>query len=1163
VSDVKKRLSTIPASPAVKTESKYEDKANDVDAAPQVSTKPARPTLGGRQSTRSVALAQRIREFEIVNQMLQVAMAQEGDGEDQEQVQSEAAITIAKLKADLSQTVDQEAVEAQIEAVEIPEASAGTKEVSSEHEAAAPDEDEVASLRAQLVDSQGLVSALTTDLEHLKDKVAVFSQSAEEESQKVQELTEAIRTEHAEKVESLKTYHKQEIDVLLADTKNEAEDKMNSHAEGTATLRSEIAEVKASLSEHGENAAMAESLRTAHATEMEELQRQMDQSKESAASSEKSIAVLRAELADAKASLTEHAQSAQDVDDLKSAHAGEMEVIQRQMKDAEGKASANEQELSTIRAELEEARTSLSTQQERSALDIKQQDHQKIVRELEEANGKKIDSIKQAHSVDLIESQSKLDQATQASTKASTQQQTEISRLGQVIEKLQTEIQIRDDANIEEAETRIAAIKEEHEKAMSAALDAAKNSSSGEVETLRRTLTTEFQTTIDELQQELVKAHEQASERVGDAQTAAGEQTHVLESKVRSLTGEMEGYKMQSQTFKQILSSSERETQEKDEEHAEAINKLQDDVATSVKKATEQQMKVMDISIRLDQEIAKRTALEKTHAQAIETLESEHEVMKAHHEESRGSEIKSLKEQHAETVKEYRSKEEFLRRQSDELQAKHESLLEQLRSEQETHGETLKDVHSKHEDALKEMRNNAAASQNELEMLKIEYANAGDSSQALVTGHKQELEKLQAQYDQAVRELDEQLKKHTAQLAELTTQNAAHEEVVKALRISHGKEIEALNAEHATAASDVKSKLDDKDAEIAKINARYAEMEKELEMSGRRDAEFEKLTIQNTNMATELKSIEASHSAYLEELRKGYMDEIKVAENAAKNHATELQTLKQRETDSNNAVDFSKDALAKDILALKSQHADQLTKLQSASKDQAAELNKLKMQRGLITEDTKANEAAHNREIKELAAQHSTTMEAMADSQVVEIERMKKQHTEALQRAKTSENVGEDSRAELIKSAEMLKEAQIKIVSLEAELALSSKTGTPRAKSPKKKRSSKSINGSGSPGLGHSKWAQAEPTTPLKSDYGSMRGGSGDDEPSLAGATDISSTVPTPMSAAREHNIEGQLAGMQEQLKHLDDIDAEMLEQHERMARTLNRVDDTTVGEEA
>jgi hypothetical protein len=34
---------------------------------------------------------------------------------------------------------------------------------------------------------------------------------------------------------------------------------------------------------------------------------------------------------------------------------------------------------------------------------------------------------------------------------------------------------------------------------------------------------------------------------------------------------------------------------------------------------------------------------------------------------------------------------------------------------------------------------------------------------------------------------------------------------------------------------------------------------------------------------------------------------------------------------------------------------------------------------------------------------------------------------------------------------------------------------------------------------------------------------------------------------------------MQEQLKHLDEIDAEMLEQHERMARTLSRVDDTTV----
>lgn len=1103
MSDGKKRLSTIPASPAVKTEPRDDNKENALDAVREASTKSARPTLGGRQSTRSVALAQRIREFEIVNQMLQVAMAQEGDGEDQEQVQSEAAITIAKLKADLSQTVDQEAVEAQVEDVEIPEPSAGIKEKSAERELFTSRNDEIISLKEQLAESQEIVNTLTADLEQLTDKVAAFSKSAEEESQKVQQATEEIRSKHIEKVESLISSHKQEMQMLRAETEDEIEEKKSSHATEAAALR--------------------------------------------------------AELVEAKASLARFAQSADENESLKSAHAKELEALQEQMKDAESSVATHELNLSKLRAELDETRTSLSAQQERSALDVKQEDHEAAIREIEEAKRKQIDNIKQSHMADMSDLQSKLDQATQASTDTATQQKIEISRLGEVIERLQNEIQARDEANMEETETRISAIKNEHDKAMSAAVDAAKSSSSGEVETLRKTLTAEFQTIIDDLQNELANAHEQASKSLQDAKAASEEQIHVLETKVRSLSGEMEGYKMQSQTFKQILSSSEKETQEKDEEHAEAISKLQDDVATSVKRATEQQMKVMDMSMRLDQEVAKRDALEKTHAKAIEDLEAEHEAMKTHRDEASGGEIKDLKEQHGAIVKNYRSQEESLTRQVNELQLKHDNVHEQLTAQEETHNQTLKDLQSKHDETFKEMQDNAAIRQQELESLKTEYANADDSSKKLAVSHKRELEALQAKYDQAVKELDDRLNEHIAQLALLTTQNAAHSEAMKALETSHAEQVKALKAQHAEGISDIKSSADEKDVELAEINAKCAELEQKLEMSGRRDAEFENLTIQNTNMATELKSLEAAHSAYLEELRKGYMEEIKVAENAAKVHESELQRLKKQETESNDAVESSKDAHAKEINALKSQHADQLTKLQSASKDQAAELDKLKMQHGLATEEVKANEAAHSREIEELQAKHSATLEAVADAQIAEIERVKKEHSEALQNSTTSEKVAEDSRADSIKSAELLKEMQIKIASLEAELALSSTTDTPSSKSPKKKESKKSVNGNGSPGLVHSKWAQAEPTTPLKQEYGTMRGGSGDDETSPAGATDISSMAPTPASASRKDNIEGQLAGMQEQLKHLDEIDAEMLEQHERMARTLSRVDDTTV----
>ena len=213
----------------------------------------------------------------------------------------------------------------------------------------------------------------------------------------------------------------------------------------------------------------------------------------------------------------------------------------------------------------------------------------------------------------------------------------------------------------------------------------------------------------------------------------------------------------------------------------------------------------------------------------------------------------------------------------------------------------------------------------------------------------------------------------------------------------------------------------------------------------------------------------------------------------------------------------------------------------------------------MVTEEVKAKEAAHNKEIQELAAKHAATMEAMADAQVAEIERMKEQHSEVLKRSTLSENAAEDSQANSIKSAELVKEMQIKIASLEAELALSSTMRAPESQS-LEKENTKLINGSENPGLAQSELAQAEPTTPNKQEDETMKVGSGDEEHSPANATDISSTVPTPVPTSEKPNIEGQLAGMQEQLKQLDDIDAEMLEQHERMARTLNRVDDTAVG---
>lgn len=76
----KKRLSTIPASPAPRT---LDSISSGPPLSPPMSTKSLRPPLGSRKSTMSVSLEQSFREMEVVHKMLQVAMAEDCDSTDE------------------------------------------------------------------------------------------------------------------------------------------------------------------------------------------------------------------------------------------------------------------------------------------------------------------------------------------------------------------------------------------------------------------------------------------------------------------------------------------------------------------------------------------------------------------------------------------------------------------------------------------------------------------------------------------------------------------------------------------------------------------------------------------------------------------------------------------------------------------------------------------------------------------------------------------------------------------------------------------------------------------------------------------------------------------------------------------------------------------------
>ena len=98
--NARKRLSTIPASPAPAPP------ASDKTASSSVkNTKPVRPSLTARKSTLSVTIEQRLREMELVSQMLQIAMAEDGDETDEvkEQYGKKMDETLADLREKLEE----------------------------------------------------------------------------------------------------------------------------------------------------------------------------------------------------------------------------------------------------------------------------------------------------------------------------------------------------------------------------------------------------------------------------------------------------------------------------------------------------------------------------------------------------------------------------------------------------------------------------------------------------------------------------------------------------------------------------------------------------------------------------------------------------------------------------------------------------------------------------------------------------------------------------------------------------------------------------------------------------------------------------------------------------------------------------------------------------
>lgn len=121
----KKRLSTIPASPAPRNPDTNTLKSVIAPAT----SKAIRPALHNRKSTMSVTIEQRLTEIDLVHQMLRVAIAEDGDGDDEvkEEYGRKVDESLASLRIRLEEARRNERIEPHER-----ESSEGSSEQSSE-----------------------------------------------------------------------------------------------------------------------------------------------------------------------------------------------------------------------------------------------------------------------------------------------------------------------------------------------------------------------------------------------------------------------------------------------------------------------------------------------------------------------------------------------------------------------------------------------------------------------------------------------------------------------------------------------------------------------------------------------------------------------------------------------------------------------------------------------------------------------------------------------------------------------------------------------------------------------------------------------------------------------------------------------------------------------
>ncbi|ERF70471.1 hypothetical protein EPUS_04749 [Endocarpon pusillum Z07020] len=890
VVDVKKRLSTFPASPTSRHVIKQEEeKENRLPSIPASSKGKGlvRPSLGTRQSTRSAALQQKIREYELVNEMLQAAMAAEdaGDDDQKENLTTEVGQAIIHLKANL----------------EVTEEASSAEKSTMIHQSA----ESMSILESQLQDSKATIESLKQEVEELRARKVDSASSAQIGGGDAKSEAESISLLHIAEVDKLKKEYELEI----------------------SSLHQKLQELKLEQQERAEQS--IKELEDAKKTALEAGDTKMSQLLEEQKSiHSKAVQALENDLALERKAIKE---SADKVSLLQ-------QEIEQHKRDLATATSHADEYRKTIKARQDEIATRERELQGRGDVIKSLQDEIVALQQakIDEAAGLKQSSAKRVAEleVQIATLRSAIDRSSEESALSEERTQEElvrkeqeISKLGQVIERLQSEVQSVHESKSNELDVQLLKIRQEHDQIIMAlkaehqlSIDGLAKSHNHVVEKLSdeaRNNRTAHERQIQELnnqKSDIQKSLEDAMNSLKDSQAETGKQMQELELKhneacraanEKVLKAEKDLAESQ-QLLEQVKEDAERATSEKMKTLEEKTQALEDQSckdAAAIKDA------------RSELEAAQEQV--ETLKQAMMTIEKESQGKEEHHTNTLKKAIaeaeaatKSLSENSARLA----SAEADHVKAVKDLRSSHEAELGHVRNElTQKHDTALQELKAKHDELLASQKNLEKTQKDELEQIKAEHERGLDDSAKKIVDlqqtHLQKIEEVKRQatdeHFETLKQLEEEFSKKAAETEHshnvaLDNLQSTHEMALLVLRVqlqdNYVKSDARAKESHDAIVNDLQAQLDRLKDDLAK-----AQLEVKKASEPREDPELEKLrsNLQASNDALAAAQSEAARLANDVEDMKQQLDQdqktITMLENAAREASKTRENTSSRE----------------------------------------------------------------------------------------------------------------------------------------------------------------------------------------------------------------------------------------------------------------------------